>query len=141
MLELDEQGFDVSFHADAAALTSIVPLDVDASKLVPSHVKLNSVNFFEKIQEVVEVFDPNIFDTKVVYDQTELNGAPFVMPKSWCGRCFIITLDDKARAEEIVCEDPGLRKAIAALADFIIYPAIAVPSGQVVFLNELSWNV
>ncbi len=80
MLELDEQGFDVSFHADAAALTSIVPLDIDASKLVPSYVKLNSMIFFEKIQEVVEVFDPNIFDTKVIHNEAELNGAPFVAP-------------------------------------------------------------
>ncbi len=80
MLELDEQGFDVSFHADAAVLTSIVPLDVDASKLVPSHVKLNSVIFFEKIQEVVEVFNPTIFNTEVIHDEAELNGAPFVAP-------------------------------------------------------------
>jgi hypothetical protein len=80
MLELDEQGFNVSFHADASASTSMVPLDVDAGKLVPSHVKLNSVKFFEKIQEVVEVFDPNIFDTEVIHDEAELNGAPFVVP-------------------------------------------------------------
>ena len=87
------------------------------------------------------MFDPDIFDTEVIYDQTELNGAPFVTPKSWCGRCFVITLDDEVRVEEIVREDPGLRKAIAALADFVIYPAIAVPSGQVVFLDELCRNV
>ncbi len=64
-----------------------------------------------------------------------------LMPESWCGRRFIITFDNKARVEEIVCKDPGLRKAIAALADFEIYPAIAVTPGQVVFLDKLRRNV
>jgi hypothetical protein len=97
--------------------------------------------FFEKIEEVVKVVDPDIFDTEVVYDQAELNRAPFVPPKSWCGRCFIIPFDNEARAEEIVCEYPGLGKAVAALAYFEIYPAIAVTPGQFVFLNELRRNV
>jgi hypothetical protein len=64
--------------------------------------------FSEKIEEVVEVVDPNIFDTEVVYDQAELNWAPFVPPKSWCGCCFIIPFDNEARAEEIIREYPGL---------------------------------
>ncbi len=87
------------------------------------------------------MFDPDIFDTKVVHDQAELNGTPFVTPESWCGRCFMIPFNNEARAEEINCEDPGLRKAIAALTDFEIYPAIAVTPGQFVFLYKLRWNV
>lgn len=90
---------------------------------------------------MVEVFDPDIFDTKVVHDQAELNWAPFVTPKSWCGRCFVIPFDNEARTEEIVCKYPGLGKAIAALTDFEIYPAIAVTPGQFVFFYELRRNV
>jgi hypothetical protein len=85
MFELDEQGFDVALHADAATPASIIPFDIDTRKPVSRHVELNSVIFFEKIKEMVEVFYPNIFDTKVIHDEAELNGLPFVAPKSWCG--------------------------------------------------------
>ena len=80
MFELDEQGFDVAFHDDAAMPASIIPFDIDTCKLVSRHVELNSVIFFEKIKEMVEVLYPNIFDTKVIHDEAELNGAPFVVP-------------------------------------------------------------
>ena len=103
MLEFYEQIFDVPIHADVASFARIVPFDVNARKLVSSHVELDPMIFFEKIEEVVEVVDPVIFDPEVVHNQTELNWAPFVPPKSWSGCCFIIPFDDKARAEEIVC--------------------------------------
>jgi hypothetical protein len=48
---------------------------------------------------------------------------------SWCGHCFIVPFNNKARPKEIVCKNPGLREAIAALADFEVYPAIAVTPG------------
>jgi hypothetical protein len=141
MLQFYEQIFDIPVHADATSFAKIVPFDVNTRKLVSRHVELDPMIFFEKIEEVVEVVDPDTFDTEVVYDQAELNWAPFVPPKSWCGHCFIIPFDNKAQAEEIVREDPGLGKAVAALAYFEIYPAIAVTPGQFVFLYELRQNV
>jgi hypothetical protein len=80
MFELDEQGFDLTLHADAATPASIITFDIDTCKLVSCHVELNSVIFFEKIKEMVEVFYPNIFDTKVIHNEAELNGSPFVAP-------------------------------------------------------------
>jgi hypothetical protein len=64
MFEIDEQGFDVTLHADVATPASIITFDIDTCKLVSCHVELTSVIFFEKIEEMVEVFYPNIFDTK-----------------------------------------------------------------------------
>ena len=40
------------------------------------------MEFLEKIKKMVEVFDPNIFDPKVIYNQAELDGAPFVAPEA-----------------------------------------------------------
>jgi hypothetical protein len=34
------------------------------------------MEFLENIKEMVEVFDSNIFDPKVIYDEAELDGAP-----------------------------------------------------------------
>ena len=69
MLEFYKQIFDVPIHADAASFARIVPFDVNTRKLVSSHVELDPMIFFEKIEEVVEVVDPDIFDPKVVHNQ------------------------------------------------------------------------
>ena len=37
------------------------------------------MEFLEKIKEVVEVFDSNIFYPKVIYDEAQLDGTPFVV--------------------------------------------------------------
>ena len=56
MLEFDEEILDVALHADATAPVHVVPFDVDSCELVPRHVELHSVVFFEEILQVVEVF-------------------------------------------------------------------------------------
>ena len=44
----------------------------------------------EKIKEVVEVFDSNIFYAKVINNEAELDGAPFVVPETRGGFRFIV---------------------------------------------------
>jgi hypothetical protein len=85
MFELNEQGFDVTWHADATATICIVPFDMDTRKLISGHVELDPVEFLENVQEVVEVFDSDVFYTKVIYDEAELDGTPFVAPETRSG--------------------------------------------------------
>ena len=63
MFKLNEQGFDVPWHTDATASICIVPFDSDTRKFIPGHVELDPVEFLENLQEVVEVFDSNMFYT------------------------------------------------------------------------------
>ena len=83
MIELDEEVFDVALHANATAFVDVVPFDVNPSKFVPCHWALNSVVFFEDIQQVVEVFQDNILDTKIVNKEAKLDWQSFVKPQSW----------------------------------------------------------
>jgi hypothetical protein len=81
MFEFDEKVVDVPRHADAAALASVVPFDVDASKLFACHVELHPMTFLEEVEEMVEVvFNAHVFHTKVINDEAELDGSPFVAP-------------------------------------------------------------
>jgi hypothetical protein len=66
MLEFDEEIIDVAWHADETAPVHVVPFDVDSCKLVPRHVELHSVVFFEEILQVVEVFKADVLHPKVV---------------------------------------------------------------------------
>jgi len=50
MFELNEQGVDVTWHADATATICIVPFDMDTRKFISSHVELDPVEFPENVQ-------------------------------------------------------------------------------------------
>ncbi len=99
MLEFEEEVIDVSGHAESAALARIIPCDGDASKFVASHVELYPMKFLEKVKQIVKMFNANIFYTKVIHNEAELKGAPFMVPETGCGRPLIETFSNKARAK------------------------------------------
>ncbi len=87
------------------------------------------------------MFDSNIFYAKVINNEAELDGTPFVAPEARGGFRFIVAFSKKARSEEIVGQDAGLGKAIAALANFKVDPTVAVSTLKLVFLYEFCWDV
>jgi hypothetical protein len=84
MLEFEKQRRYIAWHTDAAVVGSIVPFNVHASKFIACHVVLHTMEFLEDTKEVVEVFQAHIFDTKVVYNETELDESPFLVPETRC---------------------------------------------------------
>ena len=89
MLELEKQVVDVPWHAEAIPCTSIIPFDGDAGKFGSSHIELYPMVSLEKVKEEVEMFNANVFDTKVIHDEAELERPLFVAPKPRSGLCFI----------------------------------------------------
>ena len=67
MLELEKEIVDVAWHANVTAPVNVVPFDVYSCKFVPSHVALYAVVLFEEIQQVIEVFQADILNPKVVH--------------------------------------------------------------------------
>jgi hypothetical protein len=122
MFELDEKVLDVAGHTDTTQAGCVVPFDVNIRKHVASNVKLDPMELLENIAKMVEVFYPNILNSKVINYETELDGIPFVMPEAWGAFGFVITLSKKARSEEIVGKNAGLGKAITALANLEVDP-------------------
>jgi hypothetical protein len=101
------------------------------------------MKLLEKIKEMVEVFDSNIFDTKVVNKETELDGMPLVAPETRGGSHFIVAFGNKAGLKQIVGKDASLGKSITALVDFKVNPTITITvlTHEFVLLDEFSWNV
>jgi hypothetical protein len=143
MFKLNEQVFGVTCRTDASATICVVPFDINTLKFITGHVVLDPMEFLEKIKEVVELFDSNIFDPKVINNEAELDGTPFVFvaPETRGGFRFIVAFSKKARSEEIVGQDAGLGKAIAALVNFEVDPTVAVTTRKLVLLNEFCWDV
>ncbi len=90
---------NVPRHADMAAFAWVIPFDGDACKFIAGHVELYSMVLPENIKEIVEVFDPHIFNPEIINDKDELDGTPFVAPKSWCGDCLVEAFFDKTGAQ------------------------------------------
>jgi hypothetical protein len=42
------------------------------------------MEFLEDTEEVVEVFQAHVFNAKVVYNETGLDGSPFMVPEMGC---------------------------------------------------------
>jgi hypothetical protein len=141
MFKPNQQVFDVTWHTDATLTLHVVPVDINTRKFITSHVVLGPMEFLEKIKEVVEVFNSNIFYPKVIYDEAELDGTPFVAPETRGEFSFIVAFSKKARSEEIVGQDAGLGKAISALANFEVDATVGVTTRKLVLLNEFHWDV
>jgi hypothetical protein len=54
------------------------------------------VVLFENIEKKIEVLDPHIFHAKIINNEAELDGTPFVMPKSWGGDGFAESFCDQS---------------------------------------------
>jgi hypothetical protein len=87
------------------------------------------------------VFKPNILYPKVINNETELDGTPFVAPEARGGFRFVISFSKKAGSEEIVGKNAGLGKATTALANFEVNPTVMLVTFKFVFLNEICRNV
>ncbi len=105
MFEFEEEIVDVPWHTDAAAPANIVPFNVNTGKLVTCHVELHPVIFLEEVQEMNEVFDTHVFNTKVIDNEAELELLPFVVPETRSGSRFVVTFGLEAGAKEIVGQD------------------------------------
>jgi hypothetical protein len=46
---------------------------------------------WKDFEEIDEVFNTYIFDAKVVDNEAELYGTPFVVPETWSQGCFVET--------------------------------------------------
>ena len=87
------------------------------------------------------MFNANVFNTKVIQDESELEWTPFVVPKSRHESSFVEALSNTVRSEKVIGKDASLGKSVTALANFKVDPAILVLAQEIVFLDELVWDV
>ena len=77
-------------------------MDVDARNFVARHIGLDLVVLFQEREEVVEVLNAHILNTKVIHNEAKLDRTPLVSPKTRSGVGFIVALFFQSTAEEIV---------------------------------------
>ncbi len=119
----------------------IISLDGNAGKFVCGHVTLHTVEFFKELQQKVEMFNVNVFNTKVIHDEAKLEWTPLMAPKSWRGSSLVEALSNKVQSEKVIGKDASLGKSVTALANSKVDPAVLVLAQEIVFLDELVRDV
>ena len=87
------------------------------------------------------MFDSNIFYTKVIHYEAELDGTSFVAPEARGRFSLIVAFSKKAGSDEIFGQNASLGKAIAASANFEVDPIVAVRTRKLVFFNKFGRDV
>ncbi len=87
------------------------------------------------------MFDFNIFYAKVVNNEAELEGTPFVVPEAQHGGCFIESFSEEGGTKKIIGQNTSLGKPITALPNYKIDPALTVTATKVVFHEEFVRDV
>ncbi len=87
---------------------------------------------------MVEAFNTHIFNTKVIDNEAELDGLPFVALEieTRSGSRFVVTFGLKAVSNEIIGQDACLGKTITSLANFKLDPTVLILTDEIVFFNE-----
>ena len=136
MVVLDEEVFDVTIHCWSARAFGEVPVQVDAGKF-PSHPVSGDIVVSEQgLEQVVGVAFVRVLDAEVVNDEDKDNPAPLVLPQARCGVALIVAVFVQPLGEEVIGEFARLFKAINALGNFEVDPAMVCEGGEIVFIDE-----
>ena len=100
---LEEQVGNVAVHGEATCALRVdfcvIPLEVYARKTYPVKVLRDGVMGSEDSSEVVKVVVAYILNAEIINNEYKHNRAPFVTPKPWRSRGFILAIAVKARVD------------------------------------------
>ncbi len=87
------------------------------------------------------VFFAHIFYAKVVYNEGEHDGTPFVTPKTWSAFALVVAFLVQAFGQEFLSKNARLGQAVDAFADFEVDPIIVDMVQKIVFVDKFLWDV
>ena len=90
VIPIEAEVGDVYVHDKATCALGVVPIGIDTSVQVILPVFSDIIVFFESILKVVGMSVSDIFNTKVVDDDAEEYGAPFLAPKTRRGGALVV---------------------------------------------------
>ena len=91
MAELGKELANVVCHGEVARSLVVVSFEVDARKISPIPVFCDGVTFLEGVTQMFGVSFTNILNDKIVDDEAECDGTPFVAPQTRCGEALVVS--------------------------------------------------
>ncbi len=96
---------------------------------------------FESVAKMIQVGITNVLNGKVVNNECNHDGAPFVVPKPKGGGCLVVVEFGKAVSEEFVGKDACLGETIHATAHFKVDPGVVGNLVELVLVDEFLGDV
>ena len=81
---------DISWHRDSAGVLVPIPIQMHSHESRSVPVLCNFIVSFERSNQVLYVFLPFIFDSKIVDTQYKLDRSLFMFPKSWSMAALVV---------------------------------------------------
>ena len=88
-------------HGEVACLFGIFPFEINAGKFSAFPISGDGVVWLEGFAQVVDMAIFDVFYTKIVNNEDEDYGAPFVAPHARVGGGLVVTWCFEASSEEI----------------------------------------
>jgi len=105
---LDEHISDVAFNGETACAFGVIPCKVDADVFLACPVFCDGIVMLENSLEVLGVVFANIFNTKVIDNEEECDGASLVSPQPWGGFGLVVALGVESFSKEVIGKLAGL---------------------------------
>ena len=102
VLELIQGIFYVSGHGEIGGACNISPFECNAAVQFSLPFFQNNLIYAEGGDNMVSVLFSDIFDSKIVHDQTECDGAVIVAPEAWGTRAGSVAMWGEVLAKFVV---------------------------------------
>ena len=103
---------NVTAHGEATGAVSVVPCEVNTSKLGARPVRGDFVVRREGMQEVVGVLAADVFNTEIIHDKDKNDRSPFVAPEARRSGALVVAMRFKAGCEEVVGQFASLLEPV-----------------------------
>ena len=101
-----------------------VPGGVDPSNFFPFPIFSHFIILIENSEEMVSMFQANILNAEVVYNEYKLHRAPNMAPEARRSGRLMIPHSVEALVEKVVGKSTRLWKTISTADDGEVYPAL-----------------
>lgn len=140
MLEAVKGSFNVARHGDIAGSINVVPFESETKVFGTSPIDGHAILITECGKEVVSMLFTNSFDTKIVDNKGEKDGASFVSPETGGVTGRFVSILSEVLDKAFVRNLSGLGETVHAFADFNEDMSIVDKAGQLVLFHDASRN-
>ena len=114
----------------------VVTIQIYSCKFGACPIFGDGIMFLEDIPKLMGVVFTNISNNKFIYDEIEIDGAPFVTPSAQNGDRLVVARSIEAFGEDIIGELAIFQKAVDVFACIEVYPPVTRKLVEIVFENK-----
>ena len=90
VMKTDASFLTVAWHGELNLSEGVVPFDCETKVTLAFPVLRRFVVFVECLKKVLCMFDTNVFYSEIINTEGKGDGAPVVLPETWCDGALLV---------------------------------------------------